>query len=99
MDLAVDEILPRSLHLSWVTPDEEFLNGELTHFLLQLYELDTNTSSTLISTDEEFEVGFLHPFYMYRLRLAAVTILPGPFTDDIVITTLEDGMIMCTDYV
>lgn len=91
MNVTVEKVLSRSLTLSWVSPDQALLNGELTHFLLWIDELDTNTSTRLLSTDEEVEVDFLHPFYMYRVRLAAVTILAGPFTENIVITTLEDG--------
>ena len=92
VNVTVDQVLSRFLRLSWVSPDQPLLNGELTHYLLQIRELDTNTSTHLVSTEEGVELDFLHPFYTYTLRLAAVTILPGPFTEDIVVTTLEDGM-------
>lgn len=37
----------------------------------------------------------LHPFYLYQLRVAAVTVEPGPFSDLIDCTMPEDGMPIC----
>ena len=84
-------ILPRSITISWVSPEQELLNGQLTHFLLEIFEEDTNTTSQTISISEEVTLEFLHPFYMYRVHVSAVTVLPGPFSEELLVTTLEDG--------
>ena len=84
-------ILPHSITISWVSPEQELLNGELTHFLLEIFEEDTNTTSQTISITEEVTLEFLHPFYMYRVHVSAVTALPGPFSEELLVTTLEDG--------
>ena len=84
-------ILPRSITISWVSPEQELLNGELTHFLLEIFEEDTITTSQTISIYEEVTLDFLHPFYMYRVHVSAVTVLPGPFSEELFVITLEDG--------
>ena len=84
-------ILPRSITISWVSPEQELLNGVLNYFLLEIFEEDTNTITQTISITEEVALEFLHPFYMYRVHVSAVTVLPGPFSEELLVTTLEDG--------
>ncbi len=91
VNVTAENVLSRSLSLSWVSPNQELLNGELTHYLLLIVEQDTNTTTQLLSTEDALELDFLHPFYTYRIRLAAVTVLPGPYSEEVVVTTLEDG--------
>ena len=90
-NVSVEEVRSRGMDLSWVFPDQELLNGELTHYLLHIFERDTNTTTQHFSTEEEAELDFLHPFYTYTIRIAAVTVSPGPYSNAITITTLEDG--------
>ena len=92
VNLSVEEILSHSVSLSWGSPDEELLNGELTYYILHVFEQDTNSSRELTSPVESTVLDFLHPFYTYVLHVAAVTVLPGPYSSSIVVTTLEDGM-------
>ena len=90
-NVTIEQVLSRSVRLSWVSPDQDFLNGELMHYLLHVIEQETNTTTQVLSTEDEAELDFLHPHYNYVVRVTAVTVLPGPYTEDVVITTLEDG--------
>lgn len=91
VNLSVGEILSHSVSLSWASPDQELLNGELTHYVLHIFEEDTNSTREVISAVESTVLVFLHPFYTYVLHVAAVTVLPGPYSSSIVVTTLEDA--------
>ena len=46
--------------------------------------------------EEEFPVAIrdLHPFYSYQFMVAAVTVKPGPFSDEVACTLPEDGMVV-----
>ena len=84
-------VLPRSITTSWVSPEQELLNGELAHYILEIFEVDTNTTTQTTSISEEVTLKFLHPFSMYRVHVSAMTVLPGPFSEELLVTTLEDG--------
>lgn len=92
-NVTVVQITSTSLTLQWITPQEDQLNGVLSRYIIELLEIDTNTSSNIsASTDTELRLEPLHPFYTYRLRVLAVTVLPGPYSEEVFATTLEDGM-------
>lgn len=90
-NLTIKQVLSRSITLEWLAPEPEQLNGELTHYLIYVTEQETNSSNRLLSTANEVVLDFLHPHYTYSISVSAVTILPGPYTEEVSITTLEDG--------
>ena len=90
-NLTVQQVLSSSISLSWSSLELEELNGELSHFSIEIMEQETNSSMHRTSTTTEVTIDFLHPFYTYRIRVSAVTVLPGPYTAELFIETLEDG--------
>ena len=64
------------------------------HFVVNAVEEDTGTSMDVISTSTQLILESLHPFYFYLISISAVTILPGPYTTEIRVQTLEDGMLV-----
>lgn len=94
MNVTVRQVLSHSISISWTSPEPEQLNGELTHYIVSILEQDTNSTTHIISTASEAVLDFLHPFYTYGVSVSAVTVLPGPFTGEIFITTLEDGEVL-----
>lgn len=92
MNVSVEQVSSHSISLSWASPHQEQLNGELTHYIVAILEQDTNTSTHTISTSTGAVLDFLHPFYTYTIRVSAVTVLPGPYSPELSITTLQDGM-------
>ena len=77
--------------LAWNPPPPEHQNG-----LIELYRI----AVTVTDTGEEFQVqsmynstviGPLHPFYTYKLSIAAQTVEVGPFTSPVVLKMPEAG--------
>ena len=89
--MTIRHVLSQSISLEWIAPEQEELNGELSHYIIHLLEQDSNTVRDLFSTTSEMVLDFLHPFYTYSISVSAVTVLPGPYTREITVRTLEDG--------
>lgn len=88
----MQEVLATSIGITWTSPEEDELNGQLTHYVVEILELDTGASTHITSILPEVVLNSLHPFYTYRIHVAAVTVSPGPHSEALEITTLEDGM-------
>ena len=84
-----------SVEVAWVPPAIEARNGIIHHYEIVVYEKSGTTSLLKKKINEEVSpvvVEDLHPFYQYELRMAAVTVEPGPFSDFISWTMPEDGI-------
>ena len=77
--------------LSWSHPPDVDWNGQIRHFLINITEENTGLEYQLTTVANEIEVNFLHPFYTYSCSVAAVTILSGPYSPPISLTTLSAG--------
>ena len=94
VNVTVRQVLSRSISLEWAPPEQEQLNGELTHHTVHVVELETNSTKDIVSPTSEVVLSFLHPYYTYSIRVSAVTILQGPYTDELIVVTSEDGMLL-----
>ena len=54
-------------------------------------ETETGTISKWNVTETSLAVDSLHPYYVYTVSVAAVTVGIGPYSDDVNITTDEAG--------
>ena len=97
-DLTAENISSTSISIYWSPLPRELLNGELTHYSIEVQELDTNTTMKLTAGATEVVLDSLHPFYTYYISVSAVTVLPGPYTEQLSIRTLEDGMCVANNY-
>lgn len=52
----------------------------------------TGRNFTVTSTTNEIVATDLHPFYTYSISVAAVTVSPGPYSQQMSFRTLQDGM-------
>ena len=77
--------------LSWNPPEASQQNGVIRSYIAIVREEETGRNFSVKSTNTELRIGNLHPFYTYRFAVAAVTISQGPFTNEYVLQTLEDG--------
>lgn len=86
-------VMSRSAAISWAAPRSDRQNGVIRHYIIEAYE--NVTGNTLIyqtpSDQTSFVVTNLHPFYLYTMRIQAVTIAPGPLSVPITVNTMEDG--------
>ena len=60
---------------------------------MRIFEEETNTEFSAISASTLYTSELLHPFYTYRISVTAVTVLPGPYSEEITVQTLEAGKI------
>ena len=67
--------------VSWSPLSEEDKNGIIQGYTVRVVGVHTDENITLSVTTTETIVGGLHPFYSYEFRVAAVTILHGPFSN------------------
>ena len=82
---------PTDITLSWSPPPEEAHNGEITHYVIMVLEVQTGHSFSSSSNTEEITLGNLHPYYDYSITVAAHTIEIGPSSSAINVRTSEAG--------
>ena len=80
-----------SIFLSWNPPPDEFLNGILRQYQIDVIEEDTLEEFSVNSSSSQYLLSSLHPFYNYDISVAATTVGNGPFSDSIDIATHQDG--------
>ena len=78
--------------LSWDAPDSSGHNGVIRFYTVLVIEVETETNVSLTSISTQITLTDLHPFYTYRISVAAVTISPGPYSVQVSLRTLQDGM-------
>ena len=74
----------------------ELQNGVIRHYQVVAFEVNTNSTLTYRATaNTAFTVGELHPYYMYRFAVQAVTVATGPLSTYVSVLTLQDGQFAC----
>ena len=81
-----------SLNLTWYPPPIEGQNGIIQFYVILITEVDTNTITEITSNYTYIYLDFLHAYYTYTFKIAAVTIEQGPFSSGFTLTMPEDGM-------
>lgn len=86
-------IMSRSVALSWATPRSDRQNGVIRHYLIEAYENVTGNTLTYPTPSDQTSlvISNLHPFYVYTIRIQAVTVSPGPLSEPLTVNTMEDG--------
>ena len=95
-DLIVASIGSSYAEVRWSPPDSSGHNGIIRFYTVFIVEEETTNNFTLTSTTTRLIATDLHPFYTYIVTVAAVTVLPGPFSQPLQFQTLQDGMILYT---
>lgn len=80
-----------SLSVTWDPPTLDSQNGIITEYRINITELETGNVISLISFNTFITVQFLHPYYTYASVVSAVTNAEGPSSEELVITTPQDG--------
>ena len=70
-------ISSQTLTVSWEDPPSNTNNGILRYYTIRLLEQATGLLRTLNRTSTPVTVEFLHPYYVYEVRVAIVTIGVG----------------------
>ena len=92
-DLNYDQITSTTFMLSWTAPPSEHHNGIIRHYIVNCTELESGALLQFFTMNSSTErlVDSLHPFYSYTCAVAAVTIMHGPFSSNVTVTTRQDG--------
>lgn len=76
--------------MRWNAPDPTDHNGIIRFYRVFITEEVTGRNFTLTSTTTQIVATDLHPFYTYTISVAAVTISPGPYSEQLSFRTLQD---------
>ena len=91
--ISQSNLMSRSVDLSWVAPRRDLQNGVIRYYVIEAYENDTGMTITYqtLSDQTTFTISNIHPFYMYSMKIQAVTVGPGPFSMPYTVNTLQDS--------
>lgn len=82
-----------SLELNWQPPPSNERNGIIRLYSILLQEQETNQSLEFTANSSNITIQSLHPFYVYTSKVRAETILPGPYSESVMVQLDEDGML------
>ena len=82
------------LTITWRVPREYLQNGKIRHYNVSLYKPAKGEKSWHLTTDAtaHWTVPNLHPYSIYHIRVAAITIGLGVFSPDVTVRMDEDGL-------
>lgn len=86
--------LPTSVSISWALPPLEQRNGVIRTYRIQLVEAETGRDWAMVTTATHFLLDFLQENYLYTLRIAAETVMVGPYSEAMNFTTLPDSKLV-----
>ena len=89
----------REILLHWEPPFPENRNGIIIGYVVNVTRMNSGEISQLMSTTNSVTVSSLSPFTVYVCAIAATTSVgSGPFSDEITVQTLEEGIspFICT---
>ena len=76
-----------TIFLMWLPPPTK--NGIKREYLINLEEIESRKLLERTSFSESITVFSLHPYYTYRVKIAAKTIATGPFSKELLLMTPE----------
>ena len=82
---------PRTIRISWSQPLPEEQNGIIRRYTLNITTAETGQHIQLTTTNTTIAAENLHPYYNYRISVAAVTVATGPFSAVLSQQTPQDG--------
>ena len=83
-----------SISLTWALPLLGERNGEITGFVLNITNLDSEETQQRTTSGMDFAIVIteLRPFTIYMATIAATTAVGmGPFSSVVSVQTIEDG--------
>ena len=92
-NFTADVLNSTAVFLQWSLPTLDQQNGVIRKYHIRQIETvtDTPTNYTRGKNYTEMLIGSLHPYYQYQFTIAAETVERGPFSNPVIVTTLEAG--------
>ena len=81
------------LSVTWRPPPQDKENGKIRHYNISVYQAATDEERWYRTPDStaHWIVPSLHPYQVYHIRVAAVTIGTSPFSEQVEVRMLEEG--------
>ena len=81
------------LSVTWRPPPQDKQNGKIRHYNISVYQAATDEERWYRTPDStaHWIVPSLHPYQVYHIRVAAVTIGTSPFSEQVEVRMLEEG--------
>lgn len=79
------------MYLSWDSIPDSDQNGIIRHYQVNITETDTGADLSTIAYSTGLTINDLHPYYTYRVLVAAYTIDTGPYSSHVTFQMDEDG--------
>ena len=92
VSVSVTIIDSRSFNVSWEPPPASSQNGIIREYAIIVVEIETSIIFADMSLGLHIVIGNLHPYYTYNISVSAVTVLSGPYSEEISVQTPQDGM-------
>ena len=87
-----------TIQLQWEPPPSADQNGVIRSYLINISVAETGSSFQQTLETTALYISNLHPYYTYTLTVAAVTIGPGPYGQELTVQMPEDGMDSCNSH-
>ena len=96
-NISAHPISSTDLTVTWRPPQEEKQNGKIRFYNVSVFDKVTGEMSWYRTSDStaHWTVPSLHPYQVYQVRVAAVTVGLGPFTEEVTVRMLEEGRYYC----
>ena len=91
LSVNVPTISSQTAVIVWNHPLVDQINGILSNYTIRLYEVETSLYFTYYTSNTSLSLNNLHPYYVYSVSVAVMTVEIGPYSDDVAFTTLQDG--------
>ena len=79
------------MSLAWEPPPFSDRNGNIVMYNIRVREEETQTQLEYTSIRQPYTLTSLHPYYIYHISIAAVTVGTGPFTTSLQQQTAQSG--------
>ncbi len=79
------------LAVTWEQLPVDQQNGIVQYFTVTVQVQQTSAMFSIDTTELTITISNLHPAYDHILRVAAVTVATGPFSDPVTVTTPDDS--------
>lgn len=89
--LLVSVISSTLISVSWRSPPAGSHNGIIREYTVIIHHILSGMDQSFTTINNMLNVSTLSPFTNYSVKVAAVTVVAGPFTTALNITTFEDG--------
>ena len=89
--LSVIAISSTVVILTWSSPPLIDINGIIRNYFIRIRERETSQMWIFQTTNSHINITSLHPYYNYECEVAAHTIATGPYTNPVIVQTMEAG--------